>query len=264
MGDASVYQTELAAIEAIACSLLQRKTEGRHVRIFSDSKSGLQSLMKSRISSKLTEACVKALNELGKSNIVKLIWVPGHTGIQGNEEADRLAKEGTKMEVIGPEPIIFPPKDKQVSVFRKRTTQDHEARWRKLQDKCKHAKRALSKPTRSSEAKTVVGMPRKDLRRLIGVLTGHCTLKEHLFKLGLKETPFCEACHNKKETPYHVCGECPRFFLQRLVHLGAVYLEERDLWKKPWRRIMAFVKSSKCLEVSYQDSSGTQDASNTQ
>ena len=38
----------------------------------------------------------QALNELGQTNKVKLIWIPGHAGHEGNETADKLAKEGSK------------------------------------------------------------------------------------------------------------------------------------------------------------------------
>jgi ribonuclease HI len=37
---------------------------------------------------------MQVLQKLSKSNNVTLMWIPGHQGIPGNEEADRLAKEG--------------------------------------------------------------------------------------------------------------------------------------------------------------------------
>ncbi len=34
------------------------------------------------------------------------MWVPGHSGIQQNETADRLAREGAKTRSIGPESFL--------------------------------------------------------------------------------------------------------------------------------------------------------------
>jgi ribonuclease HI len=37
---------------------------------------------------------MQVLEKLSKSNKVTLMWIPGHKGIPGNEEADSLVKEG--------------------------------------------------------------------------------------------------------------------------------------------------------------------------
>ena len=40
------------------------------------------------------------LQSLCSQNRVKLCWVPGHTNIKGNEEADRLARLGSQDETM--------------------------------------------------------------------------------------------------------------------------------------------------------------------
>lgn len=49
---------------------------------------------------KINEINHKILTE---NNKIKLIWIPGHAGIQGNEKADQLAKEATKIQATNNE-----------------------------------------------------------------------------------------------------------------------------------------------------------------
>ena len=45
------------------------------------------------MTSGLVAECLDALSVLPSMNEVTLIWVPGHCGILGNEEADKLARQ---------------------------------------------------------------------------------------------------------------------------------------------------------------------------
>jgi hypothetical protein len=44
--------------------------------------------------------------------------------------------------------------------------------------------------------------------RVVGLLTGHCHLKEHLFKLGLTDDPICEMCQEEDESATHIVCDC--------------------------------------------------------
>ena len=46
------------------------------------------------------------LQQLSMHNCVRLLWVPGHSNIDGNETADELAKQAALMDYVGPEPAL--------------------------------------------------------------------------------------------------------------------------------------------------------------
>jgi len=43
------------------------------------------------VHSKLVLECKTTLEKLAQNNDIRLVWVPGHAAIPGNEEADQLA-----------------------------------------------------------------------------------------------------------------------------------------------------------------------------
>jgi len=51
--------------------------------------------------------CKSTLEALSRGGVVYLAWMPGHTGVSGNMEADRLAGLGTREPLSGSEPNLL-------------------------------------------------------------------------------------------------------------------------------------------------------------
>jgi len=55
----------------------------------------------------------------------------------------------------------------------------------------------------------VLKFNRRDIKVLIGLLTGHITLNRHLSVMKLHNDPLCPACGEEEETTYHFLATCP-------------------------------------------------------
>ena len=75
-----------------ALALKRLDPSDEHICICSDSRAVLMALCNPRVVSKQILECIGALNELASHRPVSLTWVPAHSGIPGNEQADHLAK----------------------------------------------------------------------------------------------------------------------------------------------------------------------------
>lgn len=60
------------------------------VHIYTDSQTALRSLAASVTTSNLVLKCQRSLPVLGQRNLVTIIWVPDHSGVEGNERTDNL------------------------------------------------------------------------------------------------------------------------------------------------------------------------------
>ncbi|KAJ8916001.1 hypothetical protein NQ315_016679 [Exocentrus adspersus] len=92
----------MEAILACVSENLKRGYSNQHIQICTDS----QAAKSPRITSQVVLECTNSLAELGQRNKVRLVWVPGHCGVTGNEEADALAHKGSTDIFTGPEPAV--------------------------------------------------------------------------------------------------------------------------------------------------------------
>lgn len=81
------------------------KTVGQKVIYVSYLHSAIKALESVKTTSKLVWECKKLLKTLSSSNKITITWVPGHASIEGNEEADELARRGSATPLIGPDPF---------------------------------------------------------------------------------------------------------------------------------------------------------------
>ena len=70
---------------------------------------------------------------------------------------------------------------------------------------------------------------RTQYRAVIGLLTGHNTLRWHLYLLELQDNPKCRKCGVKAETSTHILCECEALASLRHAHLGSFFLEPKDI-----------------------------------
>lgn len=92
--NSTVFSAEVRAIEEALLSIKHHHQDC--IRIFTDSQSALQAILDTKVNTTRSLAvvhCKQMLLELKNNNEdIQVVWIPGHTGIPGNEIVDKLAK----------------------------------------------------------------------------------------------------------------------------------------------------------------------------
>jgi hypothetical protein len=86
----------------------------------------------------------------------------------------------------------------------------------------------------SSNYSIVNDLYEDQLRWVVGLLTGHCHLKGHLFKLGLTDDPTRERCLQEDESATHILCDCEAIAYLRFRHLGQFFMEPSDFYDAPY------------------------------
>ena len=217
---ADAHLTELLAISEAAnwpwdhtCMAVDQAgspTPASRIRIFSDSQSALLSIQSWRAS-----ACQEVVAEITKKlwmSDVTLYWIPGHAGLRGNEEANRLAKDATRP--TSEEPlqreglpwylVTQALKRAKITTGPLLAGRADTGKFTKKIDAALHLGRAaaLYRQLTSSEAAI-----------LTQLRTGKSFLKEYLHKINASETATCD-CGLTESIP-HFLFSCGRWTQQR-------------------------------------------------
>ena len=238
----TVFQSESFALLKALESCLDSEYLGKKILIFSDSLSLLKSLDQPKQWSKLLWDCIIALNQLGANNDVTLAWCPGHSGHVGNEEADKLAVEGSKnMEtdvsfgVVGMTVSVI---KNNLKIWAKRKCIDY---WNN-KPYLRHSKNFI-KPFDEWAANYLLSLSRRQLRFIIGFLTGHGAFRGHLKTMRLVQDDSCRFCDLEVETAEHILCECDRLARHRRKVFGAGFLSPSDFLSMNDDLLMKFISN---------------------
>jgi hypothetical protein len=99
-----------------------------------------------------------------------------------------------------------------------------------------------------TDAKTrLLSFNRMQSRVVVGLLTGHNTLRRHLHIMGLTDSPLCRKCGAEEETSAHVLCECEALATHRHTYLGSFFLDPEDVRELSLGAIWNFIKGTGLL-----------------
>jgi ribonuclease HI/retron-type reverse transcriptase len=243
--DCTIFQAEIYAILCAAFYLL-RFSKCR-ITIFSDSQAALKALASKEVYSKLVSACIQAINDVGKSNTCSLQWVPGHSGIIGNELADEQANIGSYQTFVGPKPSLPIPRSIVKLEIIQHCNEIVNLRWGRL-NSCRQTKIFFPEIDKK-RTKLLMNMNRTNLKLLISVYTGHCGLRKHLCTLGLSDEPTCPKCGEADDAPEHLIANCRYYSKIREEFLGHTRLGSLELKCTNVHNLLGFLHASERFRI---------------
>ena len=196
-------------------------TYHKNICIHSDSQATLLALTKRTITSKQIKETIQVLNELAIDNQVTLSWVKAHVGHEGNEKADKLAKEGAASSE--PIPHNTPATSSTIirSMLRGKVIEYWNEWWHaRPPHRYRQTKHFFPDINPKNSFKLCSGK-RKRFSALIQWVTGHNHLRYHSSLVNNNPSEAeCRYCHNGRESTFHILAECDNFATLRFSIFG--------------------------------------------
>lgn len=226
----SVFQAEVLAISKAAEILINRDIRNKSITIFVDSQAAIKAIASRQIKSKVVLDCRTLLNRLCDSNITTLSWVPGHSGHEGNEKADELARKGS--ESISQDAVanVYNPISSLYRTVDRITKAAAVDRWM-TSEKCKCTKMFFPSYD-AKKTKFLLQESKSSLCKLISIITGHNLLGKHAKRLGLAGNDSCRycGCLDCSEDTQHILCQCEALARRRMYILGSYVFDiEEDM-----------------------------------
>jgi hypothetical protein len=158
---------------------------------------------------------------------VRLYWVCGHAGVCGNEITDKPARGGSTQKFICPEPSLGVSRQ-NINKIKCCMDNQHLAMWCGPCSAQRQAWKMIWGPSPATKARLLSFNGAKS-RVITCLLTGHNTLRRHLYVMGLSSNPVCRKCGTEEKTSVHVLCECEALASLRQAYLGSFFFDPEDV-----------------------------------
>jgi len=176
-----------------------------------------------------------------------LVWVPGHSNIEGNSLADQLAREGASSPYYGPEPAIGLSKATIREHLKNWTSRKHKLFWGRVHGLIT-SKSHIPEPC-TKRTKELLSLSRSKLRVVTGLLTGHAAVKDRLITMNLYNgDPSCRLCNGEPETVTHILYDCGALDRRRQLIFGQPKIDQAIIRNHPGKALYDLVQGTKVLE----------------
>jgi ribonuclease HI len=263
---ATVFQAEVEAINQGARFALDMVSPSqrnlslygdlRHYEFFfiGDNRASLHAVSKNLAQSQTVLNCTKNLSLLNKTHKITLHWIKAHSGQDGNERADILAKQGTLLPIpLNPLPINpnLLPTPIPLSHVKSTCKQQSLKLWNLQWTTSPHYRQTKIFFPEVDIAKSnhLLRLNREHFGRAIRWLTGHCFLNRHNNLLYPLETsdPLCRLCNMDKETSSHIICLCEALSYVRYHHFQEFLLPLAPI---PYiKQLTSFLSDSRILTL---------------
>jgi ribonuclease HI len=211
----SSYNAEIIALERALRKVIfdfdTNTIPPEDIVIFSDSKSALQALENgvSHAVSHISTLTEKLSRSYGVDTTFQ--WIPGHVGVAGNEQADRLAKLGSKT-TQHPTEITY---ETCRQILKTNYRKEWLNKW-----KISNTGRRLFEHQKAPKLKDPMKLlKRKDQSLVFQLRTGHAPVNQHLNRINPILKPNCRHCQKQMETVDHILLHCSRLSASRSQYL---------------------------------------------
>jgi len=182
----------------------QNIDRGKSVTIFSDSLSAINALElgKSVCRPNLVNKILELLVEI--PNDITFVWIPSHTGIQGNEIVDRLAHTA----ILNKTTDLDIPLELQEAYKIVETFMLH--RWQNAWNECSTGQQYKAiEPLVSGKVKFTSTNRRKEIT-ITRLRLGKCRLNAYLKEISAHPDGLCESCHTAETVEHFLLHCCNR------------------------------------------------------